>query len=549
MRTSTAVVATLSLAFFALGVCQCSSNDDDSSAPLNPAGDKNNPTFRAPSDENGGASTGGGTSMGSGGAPSSGDSHGESNQSGMPSAMDAGQVGSDSTRDGGAPSADASAPDAETASCTNIDQSKPLVLYQSADDSNSMASPVIARSRIRHGGMVPTNILRTYEFLNYYSIQYQAPEPGHVNIVPQMIPGDKPGEYTLQIGVQSEKREGHRPMAITFVLDNSGSMAGSPISLERDAVKAIAGSMKAGDIVSMVTWNTTQSVLLDNLVVDGPNDPRLLTAASKLQADGSTDLQSGLKKGYELARKAYNRDKLNRVVLISDGQANTGVTDEQLIAKESHHADGEGIYLVGVGVGDGVNDTLMDVVTDKGRGAYVYLDSSEEAQNVFGPRFNEVMEVAARDVRLELTLPWYFQLKATSAEQSSTRPEEVEPQYLAPNDALIFVNKLRPCDPSVVNPADTIQAKVTYKLPISQTPGEDSATKSIQVLQDSAGPELRKGAAIVAYAEALKCQSECRGVLEQALNKVRAANDKGDDRDLKEIDSLLVAYMTRSFSK
>lgn len=68
---------------------------------------------------------------------------------------------------------------------------------------------------------------------------------------------------------------------------------------------------------------------------------------------------------------------------------------------------------------------------------------------------------------------------------------------------------------------------------------------TIQALQNTAGPELRKGAAIVAYAEALKCQSACRSVLESAQSKVRGANASGADADLNEIDKLITEYMAR----
>ena len=54
----------------------------------------------------------------------------------------------------------------------------------SADDSNSAASPAIARSLIRRGSLVPPRILRTYEFLNYYNVAYQPAERGSVRVVP-----------------------------------------------------------------------------------------------------------------------------------------------------------------------------------------------------------------------------------------------------------------------------------------------------------------------------------------------------------------------------
>jgi Ca-activated chloride channel homolog len=363
--------------------------------------------------------------------------------------------------------ADAAAVEAAANACKGLNRDKPVVLYQSSDDSNSMASPAIARRFINLGQRVPPEVVRTYEFLNYYRVAYEPAPATRVRVVPQMRPSKSPGDYTLQVGIQSEAAPvKRRPMNITFVLDCSGSMTGGPIAIETAAVKAIAASMRAGDRVSMVTWNTVQTPVLQGHVVDGPNDAHVVAAANALQANGSTDLSSGLRTGYQLAWQYYSKDLLNRVVLISDGQANVGITDEQLIGDASHSQDQEGIYLVGVSVGDGINDTLMNVVTDKGRGAYVYLDSADEAVKMLNGRFDETMEVAARGVRLELTLPWYFAMKTFSGEQSSTVAAEVDPQHLAPDDAMIFNETLAPCDPALVKATDTIGAKATYETPI-----------------------------------------------------------------------------------
>jgi Ca-activated chloride channel family protein len=361
-----------------------------------------------------------------------------------------------------------------------------------------------------------------------------------------MRPGKAEGEFSFQVGIQSEKPPARRSMNITFVLDTSGSMMGTPMSIEIASVKAMAAVMQQGDRVSMVTWNTDNRVLLDGHVVNGPNDPMLVAAANGLSASGGTDLSGGLAVGYDIARRNYDKLRLNRVVLISDGMANVGVTDENVIGQASHNEDQEGIYLVGVGVGDGVNDTLMDVVTDKGRGAYVYLDSAEEASRMLTKRFDETMEVAARGVRLELTLPWYLSMKTFSGEQSSTNPDAVDPQHLSPDDAMVFNETFVSCSPSSVNPSDTIGVKATYQTPIVHEAREDGANVTIADLLAGRDTELRKGNAIVAYAGALrdadKDPSTAGAKIDAALAKVREANSAGSDADLLEITDLLTAY-------
>jgi len=448
-------------------------------------------------------------------------------------------------------SADAGPADAGADKCALRETMEPITLYLSADDSNSMASPAIARRQIREGGGIPTrSYLRTYEFLNYYNVVYPLPEAGHVNVVPELRAGDEPGEMTLQIGVQAPAPpEQPKDRVITLVLDTSGSMGGRPMELERAAARAIAASLEEGDIVSMVEWNTTRTVPLEAYRVRGPSDPTLIAAIDRLTAGGGTNLAEGLRYGYEIAAAHYDPRKLNRVVLISDGQANVGVTSEVLIGMHADDAESDGIYLVGVGVGDGVNDTLMDEVTDAGRGAYVYVDSAEEARHLFVDRFDEVMEVSLLEVRLELTLPWYMAVAVFHGEEISTDPREVRPQHLAPGDAMVFHQELAACDVDELSGADTIHARATYLRPDGRVGAADEHEATIDELLARPDVGFARGNAIVAYAEALKQAGDLGGgaeaiaVLEEARTTVRAANPGGTDPALTEIESLLDAYI------
>lgn len=432
--------------------------------------------------------------------------------------------------------------DPEVPACAELDDSKPLVLYLSADDSNSMGSPALARELLNEG-MAPGNLIRTYEFLNYFNVDYPAPDFGELAIYPQMEPAATEGHYDLQIGLRSyDAVLPRRPMTITFVLDTSGSMGGEAILRERAVVEAIAASLTDGDIVNMVTWSTDQQALMAGYEVSGPNDSTLLAQANNLTASGGTDLEAGLSAGYALANEHYGEMRLNRVVLVSDGGANVGVIAPDLIAAHSEDADGEGIYLVGVGTGPYTqySDGLMDIVTDAGRGAYVYLDSVAEAEAIFTERFDEVMEVAARGVNLELTLPWYFQMHQFFGEEYSEDPKEIEAQHLAPSDVMVFNQVLKACDASVVNEADEIAIKATWETPITREPMVLEHVASVGELLNGETAQLRLGKAIVAYAEALKTgQTEDIASAQEALSAV----EPGLGTDVvEEIASLLAKH-------
>jgi len=453
---------------------------------------------------------------------------------------------------------DSSADDDTTPDYDCPDTIDPTVLYLSADDSNSQASPVIVRAIIRKGHLVRASKVRTYEFTNYYQIDYSPPPAGHIHIKAQMrarLDGELPNEYVLQIGAQSQhlSRDQGRPMNLVLSLDNSGSMEGTSIELLRHACRAIASQLREGDVLSIVTWNQDSNVVLDSHIASGPNDPLVLEVINQTHAGGTTDLHQGLVTAYQLANNNYDTERLNRVVLISDGQANTGVTDIEIIANAANDEEREGVYLVGVGVGDPdeyYHDTLMDDVTDAGKGAYVYIDSEEEAALQFGERFMQNMELAAMDVRVELTMPYYMLMEEFHGEDYGGDPIDVEPQHLGPNDAMIFHQYLLACDGDLFNPNDPLTVEAQYVDPFTREPKSDSSTATLGDLLEADARQLLKGDAVVSYAEALKKIADliysdraaalelCRAVKE----KVLSAADELEDGELYAIADLLADY-------
>ncbi len=388
------------------------------------------------------------------------------------------------------------------------DTSDPIVLHMSNDDSNSQASPILARRRIHEGLVIEPNDVRIYEFLNYYDLSYASPTDDAVDVGLQMRRTNaETGEFTLLLFAQGRAlAAADRPaMNLVFSLDTSGSMSGESIELLEDSMTALAGTLRAGDRVSLVRWDTSQAVLLAGHEVSGADDPTLIGAIEGLSASGGTDLEAGLTTSYALAKQYYIAGGLNRVVLISDGGANAGETSIDLIAASAADENQQSIYLMGVGVGSAqtYQDALMDAVTDAGKGAYLFIDSPEEAERMFGENFVSLASVAARDVKMRLTMPWYFGIKAFHGEQFSADPAEVEAQHLAPADAMSFHQILGACDPSMVDAGDSIEAYVDYLDPLTLEPKSDSLTVEIGDLVEGEATQLHKADVIVSYAKAL----------------------------------------------
>jgi Ca-activated chloride channel family protein len=453
----------------------------------------------------------------------------------------------DSYTDTADPTRDTAEPE-DTAEVGDCEGAEAMTLYISPDDSNSMSSPVQARAAILGGYTALSQVnVRTWEFFNYYRFDYPQPEAdGELGLSAELVAApDGSGQFILQIGVKSPELDQRRPMNITLVLDTSGSMGGTPIALLRESAERIAASLQEGDVISMVTWAAQQTPILSGHPVTGPDDPVLLSAIDDISAGGGTDLSGGLTVGYGIAQDNYSPDRINRIVLISDGGANMGVTDENIIGQYAGGQDEDGIYMVGIGVGEegDYNDILMDAVTDAGKGASVFIPTAAEADLILHQRFLSTMDVYARDVGVSLDLPAGFEIVKFSGEEYSTDPAEIEPQHLAPDDAMVFHQTLAHCDPDSLTGEEVFGVTVKYKDAVTFESRTISGSYTLSQLQESDPSLLYKGAAIYAYAEGLKAwrkgDRESVAVMMTALE--RAEEHNPGDADLAEIRSVISA--------
>ncbi len=430
-------------------------------------------------------------------------------------------------------------------------QKRGISRYLSADDSNSAASPVIARRMILQRRFVEPARVRTYEFLNYYSFDYPAAEKEPISIIAQMRALSEPGKYSLQIALRSRDRElsDLSPFHLTFLLDTSGSMVGSSLALAKSLISGICDRLRQGDMISLIACNRSAEVLLEAQRVDRGSLELLEKTLAGIRADDVTDLEKGIVKAYEVASRNYDYRYLNRVVIVSDGAANIGQTAAELIGEHAEDSDRQGIYLAGIGVGEGFDDQLMNTVTDKGRGAYLYVDGEEEIGRILDPRsFVAAFDLAVKDVRLKVVMPPGWSIEEFHGEQMSAVAADVVPQYLSPNDQMIYHLVVAAEDATEEAGEQVFEFEAEFT-PIGGRP-ERLATKVSVAEMLARGTQIRKGDAVVAYAEMLKAirypldanRRENLARFEEAYGEIAAAAEDLADRELREILALLETY-------
>ncbi len=130
----------------------------------------------------------------------------------------------------------------------------------------------------------------------------------------------------------------------------------------------------------------------------------IIEAIEQLEPGGSTNLEAGLRLGYEQARAAFDPKAVNLVVLASDGVANVGDTGPDSIVDTIQEEGADGIHLVTVGYGLGnYNDHLMEQLADLGDGFYSYVDDYAEAEQLFGEDLVTTLTPVAAEARTQVS--------------------------------------------------------------------------------------------------------------------------------------------------
>jgi Ca-activated chloride channel homolog len=264
------------------------------------------------------------------------------------------------------------------------------------------ASKARSRAVIQGGGIVPAEELRVAEYLNYYEQHF--PEPSETALGLDLRPGNPQipaggGEAWVQIGVQarSAQPEEIAPLNVALVIDRSGSMD-SPEKMPyvKRSLRVFLRSLAANDIVSIVTYSTDAEVLVPAREVgDGA---WIEQAIVRLEPGGSTNLHGGLMLGFREVDRCFDLRRNNRVILLTDGIANVGVTDPERIAADAKGYNERGIYLSTIGLGQEFNDALLSRLAIQGQGAYHFIDSADEMDKVFRKDVLGLVQKAAGDV-------------------------------------------------------------------------------------------------------------------------------------------------------
>lgn len=246
--------------------------------------------------------------------------------------------------------------------------------------------------------------VRTEEWVNHVEYGYADPTSSLGAVVDAAPSPFRPGHHVVRVGVQAKRPSGTRqPANVVLVIDTSGSMdIRDRLGMVKASMAVLLQHLEDGDTIAIVTYASDSGVVLRPTPVEDTDT--IIDAITDLAPGGSTNLESGLRTGYDVARKGFKPGAINRVILASDGVANQGIVDPKVLADFIQQQAGDGIQLVTAGYGMGnLNDHLMEQLADRGDGFATYIDRFEEAEEVFGRQINATIETAAIDAKAQIT--------------------------------------------------------------------------------------------------------------------------------------------------
>lgn len=190
------------------------------------------------------------------------------------------------------------------------------------------------------------------------------------------------------------------PLDLALVIDRSGSMGGEPLAAALESASRIVRSLRSDDRVAIVAFDSAIEVVQP--LTTATDREAIVARIKEIDARGSTDLFGGWEEGVKQLAPFTRKDRIARVILLSDGQANQGVVNESEIFARVTKAAGAGITTSTVGLGHGFNESLMTGMASAGEGVANFGQTADDLDEAFEEQFAILSNSFLRQVKVSV---------------------------------------------------------------------------------------------------------------------------------------------------
>ena len=267
------------------------------------------------------------------------------------------------------------------------------------------------RRFLSDGQLPPTDAVRIEELINYFNYDFSqakrlANAPFLVSTETVAAPW-RTANRIIKVAIKADdptitKQSALPPANLVFLVDVSGSMSDNDkLPLVKSSLKMLSKQLRAQDTISIVTYAGHTQVTLP--ATKGSDTDKILAAIDSLNASGSTNGEAAIKLAYQQAKIHYKKDGINRILMMTDGDFNVGVSDVDEMLDIIRRERDSGVSLSTFGFGeDNLNDHMMEQVADNGNGNYSYIDSLSEAKKALVDEMSATFNTVAKDVKVQV---------------------------------------------------------------------------------------------------------------------------------------------------
>ncbi|TNF30866.1 MAG: VWA domain-containing protein [Deltaproteobacteria bacterium] len=219
------------------------------------------------------------------------------------------------------------------------------------------------------------------------------------------LPADTKHTAYLRVALRGQEGLGEAatrpPMNVAIVIDKSGSMQGKKIEYAKAAARAALDRLDERDIVSVVAYDSTVEVLVP--ATRASDRATILRGIDRLRAGGMTALFAGTSKGAAEVRKFKDAKTIDRVILLSDGQANVGPQSPGALASLGESLRREGVGVTTIGMGLDYNEDLMVALARRSGGNHFFVEDPSQLARLFAEGFGGLASIVAQEAVVKVT--------------------------------------------------------------------------------------------------------------------------------------------------
>jgi Ca-activated chloride channel homolog len=429
-----------------------------------------------------------------------------------------------------------------------------------------VSTAAAARTRaLSEAGMLPASReVAVEEFINYHTHQIGRPKAGEAIALDVRWGNDQSAgsgqEAILQVGfsaaLANDRRE-RPPLNLALVIDKSGSMSDADkMSNVKSALLTMLSQLRETDIVSIVVFDSYASVL-------SPARPLydrrgVIQCIQSISPGSATNIHAGLMLGFEEARKNFRKNATNRVILLTDGIANEGVTDPASIARDSLRFNDLGIDLSTIGVGLDLNKDLLRQLAKSGRGLFHFVADGRDVQKVFLTELQSLVAPVANDPNLEIEYGSDLDLQQLYGyePQFRNRGASIKLDHMNQGMTQVVMMRFRINDRKTFSSRPTVRVRFSYydveqKKMIVKTQDVSLTLKSGPSIDPLKDHEVRKNYTIALLAQAIHdmavaCESgrypEAESLLASAIAGAYQRYPSEEDQDINRTLAIAKQY-------